>query len=134
MGTFSVTVEIGDPQGTRFETLEALVDAGASDTVVPGPVRERIGVPVQDRWPFALADGREVEYAIGQTPLRLDGASRIVTVVFGDADAPLLLGATSLETFHLAADPVGRRLIPVPGILMRSIVPGKAIAQPKPRR
>ena len=124
MGTFTVTIEIGDPQGTRFETLEAPVDTGASDTVVPRSVLERLGVPVQGRWPFALAGGREVEYAIGQTALRLNGASRIVTVVFGEANAPVLLGATSMETFHLAADPVGRRLIPVPGILMRSVAPG----------
>ena len=30
MGAFAVTLEIGDPQGSRFETVEALVDTGAT--------------------------------------------------------------------------------------------------------
>lgn len=29
MGTFRVPIEVGDPQGQRFETVQALVDAGA---------------------------------------------------------------------------------------------------------
>jgi hypothetical protein len=39
-------------------------------------------------------------------------------VVFGDLDAPVLLGAYTLESLRLAADPVSRRLIPVPGLLL----------------
>ena len=118
MGTFSVSVQIGDPQGQRFESLEALVDTGASDTVVPRRVLERLGVPVQERWPYTLADDRVVEQDIGQTALRIDSTSRIVVVVFGDSEGTVLLGASSLEAFHLAADPVGKRLVPVPGLLM----------------
>ena len=119
MGTFRVTVEVGDPQGRRSESMEALVDIGASDTVIPRPVLELLGVPAQGRWLFKLADDRVEEYEVGQTALRIDGASRIVTVVFGEADATVLLGASSLEAFHLAADPVSKRLVPVPGLLMR---------------
>lgn len=37
--------------------------------------------------------------------------------VFGDPDTPPLLGAYTLEGLRLAADPVDRRLIPVPGLL-----------------
>ena len=119
MGTFKVSIQIGDPQGRRFEQVEALVDTGASDTVIPGPVLERLGVPLQGRWPYTLADDRVVEYEIGQTTMTIDGTSRVVMVVFGEADGPVLLGASSLEVFHLAADPVGKRLISVPGLLMR---------------
>lgn len=35
MGTFSVLIEVGNPGGNRFEGLEALVDTGATYTVVP---------------------------------------------------------------------------------------------------
>ena len=33
MGTFSVNIEIGDPQGQRFESVGALVETSASDSV-----------------------------------------------------------------------------------------------------
>ena len=67
MGTFTVTVEVGDPQGQRFESVQATVDTGASDTLAPRAMLERLGVPVQGSWPFTMADDREIEYDIGQT-------------------------------------------------------------------
>jgi len=41
----------------------------------------------------------------------------ITLVVFGEPEAPALLGAYTLEGLRLAADPVSRRLVPVPGLL-----------------
>ena len=32
MGTFSVELEIGDPDGLRFETIEAMVESGVTYT------------------------------------------------------------------------------------------------------
>ena len=42
MGPFRVNIQIGDLQGQQFESAEALVDAGASDTVIPRPILERL--------------------------------------------------------------------------------------------
>lgn len=120
MGTFSVTIQIGDLQGQQFEPVEALVDTGASDTVIPRPVLERLGVAVQGSWPFTLADDRVVEYDIGQASIRINDTVRIVLVVFGEPQGPALLGASSLEVFHLAVDTVHQRLTPVTGLLMRA--------------
>ena len=117
MGTFRVAFQVGDPQGEQYESAEALVDTGASDTVVPRSVLERLGVPVLGRWPFTLADDRVVEYDIGQTTIWIEDTRRIVLVVFGEAEGDFLLGASSLEVFHLAPDPVHQRLIPVTGLL-----------------
>ena len=36
MGTFNADIEIGNPEGSRFETVNALVDTGASMTSLPG--------------------------------------------------------------------------------------------------
>jgi len=118
VGTFTATIEIGDPGGRRYESVEAMVDTGARDTVVTRALLERLGVPAEGRWPFTLADERVQEYEIGQTALRIDGTSRIVVVVFGESEATVLLGASSLEAFHLAVDPVRKQLVPVPGLLM----------------
>jgi len=118
VGTFRVTADIGDPRGERYEALEVLVDTAATYTWVPRSILERLGVTPAFRFPFILADGRRIEREMAETRIRLDGQSRTTLVVFGDEGTLPLLGAYTLEGFGLAADPVNRRLIPVPGLLM----------------
>lgn len=117
MGTFRVEIEIGDAAGERWETVEALVDTGATYTTVPAVLLARLGVTPHGRDTFLLADGRAVERAIGRSWIRVGGRPEITLVVFGEAGALPLLGAYALEGLRLAADPVGRRLVPVPGLL-----------------
>jgi clan AA aspartic protease len=120
MGTLSVTIEVGDGNGRSFQELEALVDTGASYLVVPRSVLESLGVAAAERRPFTLADGRQTEYDVGVTTLRLERRTFPVLTVFGDNDVRALLGAVALETFGLAADPVRQRLVAVSGLLMRA--------------
>lgn len=118
MGTFKVTVEIGDPKGEHYEKVEALVDTGATYTWVPRSILSRLGIKPAFRFPFVLADGRRIERDMAETRVLLDGQSRTTLVVFGDEGTLPLLGAYTLEGFGLAPDPVNRRLIPVPGLLV----------------
>lgn len=118
MGTFRVTIELGDPAGQHFEAIEALVDTGATYTSVPAPLLERLSVTAHTRDAFVLADGRRVERDIGRTWVRVDGRLELTLVVFADPGTEPLLGAYTLEGLRLAADPVSRRLIPVPGLLL----------------
>jgi clan AA aspartic protease len=117
MGTFKVTIQVGDPQGTRYESIEALADTGASHTVVAADVLERLGVAREEQWPFELADGRIIDRDVGQTRVRLDGREVTTVVVFGRPGEAPLLGAHALEGARLASDPVRQRLIRVPGLL-----------------
>ena len=117
MGTFDVTIDIGDPSGTRFESLEALVDTGATYTVVPAPLLERLGVPRHATDRFVLADGRGVDLDFGHTWVRVGDRTVITLVVFGDPNGRTLLGAYTLEGVRLAPDPVRRRLVPVSALL-----------------
>jgi clan AA aspartic protease len=118
MGTFRVVIQIGDPAGERWETVEALVDTGATYTMVPASLLERLGVTIHASDTFEMADGRRVEHDIGQSWIRVGGRSVVTLLVFGNAEAAPLLGAYSLEGLRLAPDPIGRRLVPVPGLLM----------------
>ncbi|KRT69305.1 MAG: hypothetical protein XU15_C0012G0117 [candidate division NC10 bacterium CSP1-5] len=118
MGAFRVPIEIANVQGQRFEAVEALVDTGATYTMVPRAVLQGLGVVPEERWPFTLADGRTVEYDVAQIQVRLDGRRRYTVVVFGEDGAQCLLGVVTLEELRLGVDPVNRRLIPVPGVLM----------------
>ncbi len=119
MGTFSINIEIGDAQGIRFETLEALVDTGASFSWVPREFLERLGVQAQERWEFEIAGGQIIERDVAETIVRYDGVTRTTIVVFGDEGSSPLLGAYTLEGFLLAPDPVNQKLVPVRGLAMR---------------
>lgn len=118
MGTFRVSIDVGDPLGQRYETVEALVDTGATYAAFPAPLLQRLGVVPHARDIFVLADGRRVERDIGRTWIRVDGRTELTLVVFGEAGTQALLGAYALEGLRLAADPVGRRLTSVPGLLL----------------
>lgn len=113
-----MSVEIGDPQGVRYHSLEATVDTGATYTMVPAEVLRDLAVRVLERRTFELADGRVAGYDVGETKVRIDG--RVVTrlVVFGDAEAAPVLGADTLEGLGLAVDPVKRKLVPSRGLLL----------------
>src|SRR3990167_2357709 len=118
MGTFRVGIELGDPTGARWQPVEALVDTGATYTSVPAPILELLGVTAHVHAQFVLADGREVERPIGRIWIRADGRAEMTLVVFAEPGAPGLLGADALEGLRLAADPINRRLVPVPAFLL----------------
>ena len=116
MVTIRIPVHVQGPSG-RSVDVETLVDTGATHTLLPRDVLNRLGVDVIERVAFQLADQRVVNYDVGEVRLWLDGRERTVLVVFGPEDAIPLLGATTLELFNLAVDPVSRRLVSVPGLL-----------------
>ena len=123
MGTFAVTLGVGDPQGRRYKEVEAIVDSGAAYTVLPASILKDLGVePHEDRG-FVLADGHRVERGFGQTWMRLDGREGISPVVFWDEDSLPLLGAVTLEIFGLCIDPVNGRLVPVDAFMLATGTP-----------
>ena len=117
MGTFTVLLQVGASSGGQFVDVEALVDTGASHTMLPGGLLRGLGIEAIENVSFKLADERVVEYEVGEARLGLDGRERTTLIVFGPDDAAPLLGATSLELFNLGVDPLGQRLVPVPGLL-----------------
>ncbi len=118
MGTFKAALEIGDPQGERFLPLEATVDTGATYTMVQARLLSELAVPILERRPFELADGRVADYDLGETKIRVDGRVVTTLVIFGDDEAAPVLGAYTLEGLGLGVDPVRRRLVPVRGLLL----------------
>ena len=118
MGVFTVTIQAGDPEGRRFVSVEALVDTGASYTTLPAQLLRDLGVQPIRRQRFIFANGQETTKELGQTRVRIDGQEFLTFVVFADENMPSLLGAVTLEEAGLGVDPVGRKLIEVPGYLM----------------
>lgn len=120
MGSFRYRVEIGDPHRQLFESLDALVDTGATYTWIPRPVLEKLGISPAFKRDFLLADGRIIQRDVAQVVARIDGQSLYTLCIFGDEGSEPLLGVVTLEEFGLGVDPVNRRLIPVPGFLTQA--------------
>ncbi len=113
MGTFSHPVTLISPVSDRTETLDGLVDTGATFSSVPATMLASLGVVPQWNARLRLADGRVVEHQMGEVMAELDGARRTIICIFGPPDATALIGAHTLEAFLLAVDPVEQRLVPV---------------------
>jgi predicted aspartyl protease len=78
---------------------------------------QQLGVEPEQQRPFVLANGAQVTYGIAWIRVRINGRTQPTIAVFGEAESEPLLGVVTLEEFGLAADPVNRRLMQVPGLL-----------------
>ncbi len=112
MGVFNWPLRLTSPDGQHSLDLEAMVDTGASYTIVPSRLLRQLGVEPFDTISLVLADGRPIEMGLGRATATIDGRSEPTLVVFGEDNARPLLGAYTLEGLRLAVDPVHRKLIP----------------------
>jgi len=119
MGTFHMQIEIGALGASEFVQLDALVDTGASFTVVPRDVLARLGVQATESDSFVLADGSQRQYDMAWVQVRIDSRVELSLCVFGESGSGALLGAFTLEAFRLGVDALNRRLIPTPAYLTK---------------
>lgn len=115
MGLFYVLGRLTGPTG-RSETLDLLVDTGATLLVVPRPLANRLELQTLRTQAVQLAGGQDAVWPISELRLRLDG-QEVTTPCFISPGGPALLGAVALESLFLAADPVAKRLVPVKGFV-----------------
>jgi predicted aspartyl protease len=85
--------------------------------MLPRVMLTRLGVQPHASRTFVLASGDQIRRDVGQAWVRIDDRELMTVVVFGEDGGPSLLGAVTLEEFGLGVDPLGRRLIDVPGLL-----------------
>ena len=117
MGTFNWAMQITSLDGEQGRELEATVDTGATYTVLPSSLLREMGISATRQAQFELADGRRVEMDMGEAQVSINGEAVTTLVVFGEDNAPPLLGAYTLEGLLLAVDPVNQRLVPTHAIL-----------------
>jgi len=113
---FTHPMTLVGPQGE--ETVQAMVDSGATLSFASADLLRRLGVQPNQRRRFQLADGRAQEFEIGQVVTRVDDREVVTLCVFGESTGPTLLGAYTLEGLFLGVDPYHQRLIPVDGYLL----------------
>lgn len=118
MGEVRVGIVVVNPlTGARSEEMSALADTGATLTVVPREVLERLGIERVRAVSLVLADGRRAERDVGNAAVAVNSEVVPCRVVFAEPGDAVLLGLTVLEQLGLAVDPVRRRLVPTDFLL-----------------
>ena len=115
---FTVQIAVGDPEGQRWTTLDALVDTGASITSMPSSILRELGVEPRTQRRFRFAQGETRTMDVGQTWVRVEDEEIITLVLFNEEGTTPLLGALALEAAFMGVDPVARKLVPVEGLMM----------------
>ena len=115
MFTRPMTISTLDGEATR--EIEALIDTGASYSLLPASILQDMGVVPESEANFRLANGGRITLPLGGMRARIDGVSGVIPVVFGPEDATPLIGMVTLEILRLAVDPVNQTLFPVDAYL-----------------
>lgn len=117
MGTFGWPVCISGMDEHETRELEAIVGTGAAYTTLPARLLRELGGEPSGRRRFLLADGRRTDMDYGQAWVAINGERVVTIVVFGEDEAPPLLGAYTLDGSALTVAPVEQRLVPTRMIL-----------------
>ncbi len=111
VGTFTHPITLYSDDRSIAETVDALVDTGATFLTMPADMLDRLGVePFQS---VTLRNGEVEQRRIGEVRVQLDGQERTAVCVFGESSAPPIIGAVTLQSFLLIVDTVEHRLAPV---------------------
>lgn len=122
MGATHVTVLIRNPAHPE-RTWEGLflVDTGATDSLVPRPHLEAIGLGPKGQRSYELADGREIKMDITTADIEFMGEIVGGTIIFGEAGAEPILGVTALESVGIEVDPLNQRLKRLPAVRLKHV-------------
>ena len=117
MGLFKSKIAVWNPAvPAKVEELELLVDTGASYSCFLRGGLEGLGIRSTGKMQFRTIDGRVIERDVAPVFVRSDGHVGGDTIVVAEPGDSEVLGAHTLESLGLAADPVQKKLIPSVGL------------------
>ena len=118
MGFIHVEVNVSNPADPDVsESVRVLVDTGATLSILPADMLERLGVRRRRRRRFQ-GFGGVVTRDTGTINMSYENVEEGVTVVFGAEADPPIMGVTALETLGFEVDPVNGRLNRVDMLVM----------------
>ena len=115
-GTFSYPIEVISADGTRSETVSALVDTGSTFTCLPASLLHELGIVPRRRIRSELPDGSIVDDDVGDAYVRVAGIERPTIVTFAEENTPPVIGKYTLTGALLVVDAVQQRLAPTHGL------------------
>ena len=122
MGATHVTVRITNPAAPeRYWEGLFLVDTGATDSLVPRPHLEAIGLKPRGQRTYELADGSELVMDVTVAEIEFMGEIVGGTIIMGADSAEPLLGVTALESVGIEVDPLNQRLKRLPAVRLKGL-------------
>jgi clan AA aspartic protease len=109
VGHVWVRARVGDESGSKSAEVEALVDTGATLTVIPRRLAEELGLRVTGRTQVETAAGK-IMLERTRVRLELEGREELVPALISDVIDKVLIGVTALEVLGLQVDPLTGRL------------------------
>ena len=118
MGLTQLSIDVANPGSLdRWETVDCLIDSGATYSVIPATVLARVGIRVTGEQSFRLANGERTVRRKGIAAFRYGERIGGADVIFGETNDTQLLGAFTLEALGLGLDPLKRELFELPMLL-----------------
>ncbi len=106
MGIVHVNVGLAKPFDPEpAEVVRVMVDTGATISVFPAELLERLGIQRVGQQRFRGFGGAVVRWVSG-VAMTYGDATGVVPVAFGDDGAPAIMGVTALESLGYQVDPV----------------------------
>ncbi len=128
MAIFSVRVRVYSLQDDqKVREIEATVDTGALFPVLPREILRHLDAePIETRT-FVLANGEHIRRGVAQIGVEYEGHRTPTSVIVGEPDDAVLLGALALEGLGYEADPVHQTLRPTTLYLL-ALAPATQVA------
>lgn len=109
MGHVWVKAKLGDPERVNVIEVDALVDTGATLTVIPRDIARKLQLKPTGRSVVETGAGR-LELERTRIWIELEGEGEVVPALISDIIDKVLIGVTALEVLGLQVDPLTGRL------------------------
>lgn len=109
MGRIGVNVRIGSEDASKIIDTRALVDTGATLTVIPRQIASQLGLRPKGRSRVETGAGI-IELERSRAYIEIMGKSEVVPVIISDIVDEVFIGLTTLEVLELEVDPVTGKL------------------------
>lgn len=114
MGDTYARMTVHGPLGK--DTVEALVDTGATFTKISSSVAQKVGFEGRRQVEIVLANGEKVSRQLGSLEVEIASQKDVVPVTVGEDREAGFIGYTTLEILGFKVNPVTRKLEPSPPI------------------